>query len=357
MSPNRPTHISAAIALLLIITAALMGTLTTRSLAAESGSDTWGKDYFPNVPLISHEGETLYFYDDMVKDKVVMINFIFTRCPDVCPLETARLREVQNILGDRVGKDVFMYSISIEPENDTPEVLRQYAEKYQVGPGWKFMTGKEEDITLLRRKLGMFDEEDNNENLSTHTLSMIMGNQRTGKWMKTSPFENPYVLATQVGSWLHDWRLPPQAKQNYAQAPKTRTISEGESLFRTRCNSCHTIGAEENSLAAKRAIGPDLAGVTYSRDRAWLTRWLAEPDKMLAEKDPLAMAQLAAYNNVPMPNLSLSGKDIQALLTYLEEETILKAQQHDHSAHQHQAQETKTDPETNHDTHGGHQHQ
>jgi protein SCO1/2 len=170
-----------------------------------------------------------------------------------------------------------------------------------------------------------------------------MGNQRTGKWMKTSPFENPYVLATQVGSWLHNWKLPPQAKRNYAEAPKLRSISTGESLFRTRCAACHTIGVKEDSVAARRAIGPDLLGVTASRDRAWLTRWLMEPDKMLEEKDPLAMALLQAYNNLPMPNLSINAEDAEALLIYIEEESMAKAQQHDHAAHRHDSGESKHD--------------
>jgi protein SCO1/2 len=79
------------------------------------------------------------FFDDLIKDKVVMINIIYTSCPDVCPLETARLREVQKNLGDRVGKDVFMYSITVDPQRDTPEVLRKYAEKFDAGPGGLFL--------------------------------------------------------------------------------------------------------------------------------------------------------------------------------------------------------------------------
>ncbi len=101
--------------------------------AAGKAGSVWGADYFPNVPLVTHEREIVRFFDDLIKEKVVVINFIFTRCPDVCPLETARLLEVQKILGDRVGKDVFMYSITIEPDYDTPEVLKRYAKKFPAG--------------------------------------------------------------------------------------------------------------------------------------------------------------------------------------------------------------------------------
>lgn len=313
----------------------------TAGAAGDAGSagSIWGADYFPNVPLVTHEGKTVRFFDDLIKDKVVAINFMFTSCPDVCPLETANLREVQEILGDRVGRDVFMYSISIDPDRDTPEVLRKYAEKFEVGPGWLFLTGRKEDVTLLRKKLGLYREAKGSEKLEAHSTSGIVGNQKTGRWMRMSPFENPYITATQIGSWLHNWKMPARAEQDYAKAPKVRTISKGESIFRTRCAACHTIGAKDAAKSGKPPVGPDLLGVTRKRDRAWLTRWLAEPDKMLAEKDPLAMDLLAAYGNVPMPNLRLDGADIQALLVYIAEESSRKGvpdlDDQDHSGHHH----------------------
>jgi protein SCO1/2 len=301
--------------------------------ASGDAGSIWGADYFPNVPLVTHEGKTVRFFDDLIKDKVVAINFIYTSCPDVCPLETARLLEVQEILGDRVGRDVFMYSITVDPDRDTPEVLKRYAERFQVGPGWLFLTGNKADITLLRRKLGLYREEKGGEKLEAHMVSGIIGNQKTGRWMKMSPYENPYIMATQIGSWLHNWTVPSKVKRDYADAPKLRTISKGERLFRTRCTSCHTIGEGDKVTAENKRLGPDLSGVTGKRDRAWLTRWLAEPDKMLAEKDPLAVGLLAEYDNVPMPNLRLNAVDIEALLAYIEEESQ-RSGHHDHSGHQ-----------------------
>jgi cytochrome oxidase Cu insertion factor (SCO1/SenC/PrrC family) len=306
-----------AVTLLLLLAAALTFPAPPATAAGDAGTIR-GADYFPNVPLVTHEGKKVRFFDDLIKDKVVVINFIFTSCPDVCPLETARLREVQKILGDRVGQEVFMYSISIDPEVDTPEVLKRYAQRFDAGPGWLFLTGKKEDTTLLRRKLGLFREEE--PGLSQHSTNLIIGNQKTGRWSKISPFENPYIIATQVGSWLHNWKLPPRTGQDYASAPEVRTISKGEQLFRTRCAACHTVGAED-AVSAKQAIGPDLLNIHKKRDRAWLVRWLREPDKMLEEKEPLVMALLAEWNNVPMPNLRLSESDVQDLLTYIAEES------------------------------------
>jgi protein SCO1/2 len=298
--------------------AAAVALLLGASAPAFAGTP-WGGDYFPNVPLVTHDGRTVHFFDDLVKGKVVAINFIYTTCPDTCPLETARMAKVQQILGDRVGRDVFMYSITIDPERDTPEVLADYARRYRAGPGWWFLTGKESDITLLRRKLGLYIEEIQ-DGSNNHNLNLIIGNQATGKWLKRSPFENPYVLATQIGSWLTGWQDPPQADLDYANAPEVRQISQGEHLFRTRCVTCHTIGGGDQGLAAGLE-GPDLLGVLERRDRSWLARWIAVPDQMLEERDPIAMGLLAKYDDLPMPNMRLSEADVNDLLGYLGSES------------------------------------
>lgn len=319
----------------LLMIGALLAISGGSSMAAGNAGSIWGADYFPNVPLVTHEGKQVRFFDDLIKGKVVVINFLYTSCPDVCPLETARLREVQELLGDRVGRDVFMYSISIDPEHDTPEVLKRYAERFEAGPGWWFLTGKKDDITLLRRKLGLYSDQEGGR-LEAHAVSSIIGNQSTGRWMKMSPFENPYIMATQVGSWLSNWKIPGRKEQDYANAPKLRNVPKGESLFRTRCEACHSIGGGAGMVkSGKRSLGPDLSGVTARRDRKWLTRWLAEPDKMIAEKDPLVMSMLAEYDNVVMPNFRLNDAEISSVLAYLEEESLRQGQEHDQTHHHH----------------------
>lgn len=291
------------------------------SVASNRGGSRWGANYFPNVQLVTHEGKTVRFFDDLIKDKVVILYFMYTSCEDTCPLETARLVNVQRILGDRVGKDVFMYSITVDPANDTPEVLKQYAKKFQIGPGWQFLTGEEADITLLRKKLGLLSDADSELDPTDHDINLVLGNQRTGRWMKRSPFDNPYFLAAQVGSWLVNW-TPPHAENNnlYMQAPKRRTHTLGETLFRGRCIACHTIGGER-IVKNQRRLGPDLLGVTRKRDRAWLARLLTEPEKMLAEKDPIVMELYAKYNEIRMPNFRLSKVDVDALIDYMASES------------------------------------
>jgi protein SCO1/2 len=271
-------------------------------------SSRWGANHFPNVPLVTHDGTPVRFYDDLIKDKVVVINFIYTSCQDACPLETARLAHVQRLLGDRVGRDIFLYSITIDPDHDTPAVLEQYRAQFQIGAGWTFLTGKREDIDLLRKKFGLATEDLRDK--TDHSLTFIMGNEATGRWMKRSPLDNPYFIAMQLGDWLSNWKER-QVHKSYAEAPRLDAQTQGQYLFETRCAACHTLGQGDG-------VGPDLAGVTQQRERAWLERWLAAPDKVLAEGDPLALALLARYKNIPMPNLHLSEQDVAALLAYLE---------------------------------------
>ncbi|MEH6470654.1 MAG: SCO family protein [Halopseudomonas sp.] len=303
----------------LIITLAISLSLSTPAMS-KPASEVWGKDYFPNIELTTHNGEKVRFFDDVIKGKVVAVNFIFTSCTDVCPAETARMKNVQDILGDRMGKDVFFYSISIDPEVDTPEKLKAYGEKFGAGPGWTFLTGNEEDITLLRKKMGLYIPDIEGRTLSDHNVSLVIGNQAIGRWVKRSPYENPYVLANQLGSWLHNWKQARTKRNRYEDAPDIRQISDGEIKYRNLCSSCHVISGGIAKVPNARQVGPDLFGVVDKRDRAWLERWLAEPDKMLEEKDPIAM-ELQKQYEIPMPNFSLSAFDVNALIEYMDGET------------------------------------
>jgi len=285
----------------------------TLTYSGTAFSSPWGEDYFPNTELITHDGETVRFFDDLVEDKVVVVNFIYTSCPDVCPLETAQLTRVQRILGDRLGKDVFFYSITIDPDVDTPEVLSEYRDRF--GANWMFLTGDEGEIIELRRKLGLYVEEIQ-DGSNNHNVNMIIGNQSTGRWMKRSPFENPHVLADQIGNWLTDWRAPPKG-DDYANAPELRNIPTGERLFRTRCATCHTI----TGVQTADALGPDLLGVTERREMSWLVSWVRAPDKMLRKKDPIAMSLVAQYNYVPMPNMRLNEQEVMDIIVYIENES------------------------------------
>lgn len=268
----------------------------------------WRADYFPNVVLTDQDGRQLRFYDDIIRGKVVAINFIYTNCNNICPLDTASLRRVQEILGDRVGRDVFMYSISINPQRDTPAALRRYMRTYDVGPGWTFLTGSQADVELLQRRLGVRAVDPNN--LSEHDTSIIVGNEATGQWIKRSSFENPALLANLLASTLHNYAPGVGPRESYAVAGTVTDASQGAYIYRTRCRSCHTMGEGDR-------LGPDLRGVASARPHDWLSRWIREPDRMIAERDPTAMALMARYRNLPMPNLGLGEQDVTAVIEYM----------------------------------------
>ena len=127
-----------------------------RSAAADDAPEWRGR--FPNVPLRTHDGRTVRFYDDLVRGKIVTINFMYVECEGTCPGTTSTLVEVQKQLGDRVGRDLSMLSITLQPEADTPERLADYARRYGARPGMVFLTGRPGDIDRLRRALGFSDE-------------------------------------------------------------------------------------------------------------------------------------------------------------------------------------------------------
>jgi protein SCO1/2 len=289
-------------ALLLGLGAALSGGLPAFA------DNPWGANYFPNVPLTTQDGVMVRFYDDLLKGKAIAVNVIYTTCKDECPLETARLVQVQRLLGDRVGKDIFFYSITIDPKRDTPEVLKAYAQKFGVGPGWLFLTGKEEDIKLVTQKLGLSRRSDV-ANRDGHLPILRIGNEPTGQWMKNSAVNSAKYLAKMISNFM-GWDNPAPAR-NATDVAALRAPDTGTLLFQNRCSACHTIGKGDT-------VGPDLNGVTTRRDRTWLERYLRAPDQMLAEKDPIAVALSARYKNVPMPNLRLSDSEIAILLSYLD---------------------------------------
>ncbi len=278
---------------------------------AASAGNRWGANYFPNVELTTQDGKTVHLYDDLLKGKSVVVNLIYTHCQDSCPLETARLAQVQHMLGDRVGKDIFFYSISIDPETDTPEVLKGYAEKFHAGPGWLFLTGKKADIELVGRKLGLYS--DPALNRDGHTTDLMIGNEPTGQWTRNNATDNPRFLFLTISTLLDGFNggKQQQASRSYADAPRLNITDKGQYLFATRCAACHTIGHGV-------FIGPDLLGVTDIRDRTWLGRFIQKPDQMLTDKDPLAMALFKQYKEVRMPNVRLGPDDTEALVKYLE---------------------------------------
>lgn len=275
--------------------------------AASASAAAWGETYFPNVPLVTQDGKAVRFYDDLIKDKIVLVNFIYASCKEVCPLVTARMAQVQKALGDRVGRDIFLYSITLDPVHDQPEILKAHANAFHAGPGWLFLTGKPEDINLVRYKLG-----ERSKGLGDHRNDALVGNGTTGEWERTSLFQDVGQVVLVLLNM--DPAVRAQKREtaaSYANVAARQSLGrQGQSLFIKACASCHTIGKGD-------LVGPDLLGVTSRRDRAWLVQFMRRPDALLAKQDPIAMALSAKYPGVTMPNLGLSDTDVRDLLAYV----------------------------------------
>jgi len=120
-------------------------------------------------------------------------------------------------LATAVGKRNLFYSITIDPKRDTPAVLKDYADKYHVGPGWTFLTGKKSDIDLLSQKLGLYTDPDPNDR-DGHEPAVLVGNEPTGQWLKNSAPDNPRFMATLIGDWLNNWEAHYQQPE-YRHSP------------------------------------------------------------------------------------------------------------------------------------------
>jgi len=165
--------------------------------ASEAASPA--RKYFTDVELLNQNGEKVRFYTDVLKGKTVVVNAFFTTCTSVCPPMNRNMERIQEALGDRVGRDVFLVSITVDPEIDTPTRLKDYAKKFHAGPGWVFLTGKKENLDWALYKLGQYVEAKED-----HKTIFIIGNEPTGLWKKAFGMANVGELVQIVESVVND---------------------------------------------------------------------------------------------------------------------------------------------------------
>ncbi len=295
------------LAAIAVVTAATVS--VPSSSKAQSGR--WNADYLPNLPVVTQDGKTLKFYDDVIKGKIVLISFIYTNCPDICPLTTARLTQVEDKLGEIAGRDIFFVSMTVDPERDTPERLKEFATAFGIGPGWLFLTGKPEDIRAINYKLG-----DRGRRLSDHRNEIVLGNDTTGEWQRDTALGDLDRLVLTIRDMDPKWRDRDHAPGAGGIADSLLPLSQqpGQAMFKKICAPCHTIGVGDR-------VGPDLRGVTQRREWAWLSSFIREPAKMRARQDPVALALAAKYPGVHMPTLRVSEIDAADLIAYIDAQT------------------------------------
>ena len=188
----------------------------------ESSREKTRTKYFPNYELTTHEGKKVHFYDDLIKDKIVVINFMYVKCKGVCMPVTMNLKKVQRLLGDRVGRDIFMYSITLKPQEDSPRALKHYVQMHKIKPGWTFLTGKPDEIDTLRRKLGFTDAKARlDQDLTNHTGMVKYGNEAR-QWWAMFPGE---ANAPWIVECIH-WMDGPDAKPSVTTPSVTTSDTE-----------------------------------------------------------------------------------------------------------------------------------
>jgi protein SCO1 len=185
---------------------ALMASLAAAPVAAAGAAaappSTGGRRRFPNPTLLTQDNERVAFYDDLMKGKIVLVNFFYVECTGICPAATANLLKVQELLGERVGRDIFIYSITLKPLEDRPAQLKMYQEMHNIKPGWTLLTGSAEDCELLRRRLGFADIDPVvDRDTANHIGVVLIGNERIDRWMACPVQTEPTQIVRSV-SWM-----------------------------------------------------------------------------------------------------------------------------------------------------------
>jgi protein SCO1/2 len=155
--------------------------------------------YFPDVALVTQDNQKVRLYRDLIKDKIVIINFFYAHCEGICPMVTANLVRVQQLLGSRVGRDIFIDSFTLKPADDTPEVLKEYAEAHRIRRGWSLLTGNPEDLELLRRSLGFTNLDPRlDQDKSQHIGNVRYGSEPLMQWTAMPGMTNPESIAKAI---------------------------------------------------------------------------------------------------------------------------------------------------------------
>ena len=197
--------------------------VSTEAAAATRGADAdvqsqaragIQRAHLPNVTLVTQDGKRVRFYDDLVTDRIVAINFFFGHCEEVCPLVTANLVKVQKLLGDRVGRDIFMNSITLKPEEDTPDDLQKYMKRFNARPeGWTFLTGQGIDIENLRKALGFtYPEPAIDRDKTQHIGNVRYGNEPLMLWAACPGMAHAPFIAESIS-----WMIRPETKAAIAR--------------------------------------------------------------------------------------------------------------------------------------------
>jgi cytochrome oxidase Cu insertion factor (SCO1/SenC/PrrC family) len=180
--------------------ASLAQSADSATAATAEQEEERARNYFTNLELINQDGETVRFFDDVLKNKVVVINFIFTNCEGACPLITHKLTLVRDRMEGQIGNPLRFVSLSLDPARDTPAALKEFAKTHHADhDGWVFLTGKPENLDYIIKRLGQFTDD-----VEAHSTMMLAGNVSAAHWMKILPHEQPPAIAEKLQLLIGD---------------------------------------------------------------------------------------------------------------------------------------------------------
>lgn len=133
----------------------------------------------PDTVLTDHNGKAVRFKADAMADRLVVINFVYTTCTTVCPVQSALFADLQQRLGERSGREVFLISVSVDPLRDTPPRLKEFAARYKAGPGWRFLTGSRQAVDEVLKAFDVYTP-----NFADHPAAVLVGDPRSGEWVR-----------------------------------------------------------------------------------------------------------------------------------------------------------------------------
>jgi protein SCO1/2 len=185
--------------ILVLFLTSLASAQQAAAASKESDTQSAAHKYFTDTVLINQNGEKMRFYSDLLEGKTVIIDTFFSTCQSACLPMTRNLENVQEALGDRLGKDAHIISITVDSTMDTPAQLKAFSAKFHARPGWYFLTGSKENVEFVLKKLGQYVDDKQN-----HLNIFIIGNESTGLWKKAFGLAKSEELIKVVESVLND---------------------------------------------------------------------------------------------------------------------------------------------------------
>ena len=179
----------------------------------------------PDLEVVDQDGVKRRFYSDLIKNKVVILSFFYTSCPSVCPVMSDRLGKLQTNLGERLGKDVFIITVTKDPETDTPSRLKAWSRNIHIKPGWTAITG---DVKTIGKIVRDFTGDRLGQDM--HNTVFFIGNDKTGSWADFSGYTPVTDLRQQLDAALSESNHSAKGIRKLGQiAPKARKYdSQGQ---------------------------------------------------------------------------------------------------------------------------------